>query len=128
MDEFTLPVTFTFIALYGIAIFSLVAWIGIYRGKINALRGDGGDPILFKRSRIHGNLTENAPVMIAALGVSEHLGLSDSLLWTSVASFGVGRLLHFALYDRPMRGVPMGLTTFPALLMGGWILVTVWVR
>ena len=121
-----LPVTFTFIGLYAIALVVLTGWIGLYRGATNQLRGDGGDPVLFKRSRFHGNLVENAPATALALGAGEALGLGINWLWLVVLSFIAGRILYFALYDRKIRALGMTMTQFPAAIIGVWVLYTLW--
>ena len=118
-----LPITFTFISVLAICLMPLTAWIGLYRGKTRILRGDGGDAVLFKRIRVHGNLMENAPLFALVLGASETLGLGATWLWLAVASFLAGRVLHYVLYDRKTRGVAMSLTLLPGLLMGVWLLV-----
>ena len=121
-----LPVTFTFVAICAILLFPMSGWIGFYRSRIGVLRGDGGDPVLFKRIRIHGNFIENAPVTALVLGAAETLGLGAQWLWLAVLSFIAGRLLHYVLYDSPTRGLPMGLTTGPGLLLGLWVVWRIW--
>jgi uncharacterized membrane protein YecN with MAPEG domain len=123
----TFPVTITFIALYSIVLIPIAGWIGTYRSSINALRGDGGDPILFKRIRIHANLTENAPVMALALGASEMLGMTQWILWLAVCSFLIGRISHYKLYDCQMRAFAMLLTQLSAALLGVWCLYTLYI-
>jgi uncharacterized membrane protein YecN with MAPEG domain len=124
MTEMLLPVTFTFISLYAMSLFSMVGWIGMRRG--NTLRGDRGDPVLFKRIRVHGNLIENAPAFAFALAASELAGLAQVWLWAAVVSFIAGRIVHFALFDTEMRWSGMLLTTGPSALMGIWLLIQVW--
>jgi len=67
MTETLLPITFTFVSVLAILLIPLTGWVGIKRGKIGVLRGDGGDSDLFKRIRIHGNLMENAPLFALVL-------------------------------------------------------------
>lgn len=124
-SEFT--VTLSFVALCGALLMPLSGWIGLYRAKIGVLRGDGGDPVLFKRSRMHGNFIENAPIVALSLAGAEALGLAAVWLWFGFLSFWTGRLLHYYLYDSSLRAISMGLTTFPALAWGLFTLWTVWV-
>jgi len=121
-----LPVTFTFVALCGIAMFGLVGSIGLLRHRRGVLRADGGHPDLFKRIRIHGNFVETAPLTILASGAAETLGLAALWLWLGFVSYVVGRVLHVIQYDSPRRGIAMFFTTAPALLMGFWVLYRLW--
>ena len=122
----TLPVTFTFIALCAALVMPGTAWIGLLRGRLNTLRGDGGDPVLFKRTRIYGNFIEIAPLTCLALGAAETLGLGAAWLWAGMVCFFVGRGLHYVLYDSKTRGAAMGLSVLPAFLAGLWVLWTLW--
>jgi len=126
MTETLLPVTFTFVSVLAMLLFPFTGWVGVRRGKIGVLRGDGGDAVLFKRIRIHGNLMENAPLFALMLGASEISGLEPFWLWFAVAAFVAGRALHCALYDSKLRAGAMTLTQFPGVLMGLWILAQIW--
>ena len=121
-----LPVTFTFMSVAAISMFAITSWVGMQRSKVNTLRGDGGDPVLFKRIRIHGNLMENLPLFILVLGAAESAGLSANMCWLAVATFVVGRVFHFIFYDSKLRGGGMFLTVLPSMAMGGWILNQIW--
>ena len=126
MTETLLPVTFSFVSVLAILLIPLTGWVGVLRGKIGVLRGDGGNPDLFKRIRIHGNLMENAPLFALVLGASEYAGLGLFWLWLAVATFVAGRILHYVLYDSTMRGGAMLVTVLPGVLMGLWLLVRIW--
>jgi uncharacterized membrane protein YecN with MAPEG domain len=120
-----LQVSFVFIAACAASLFFFSVWIGPLRGRLGVLRGSGGDETLFKRTRIHGNFIENAPLMAMVLMTAEILGAHQTWLWLAVASFFVGRVYHYVRYDRKDRGVGMALTTAPAMLLGGYVLVAV---
>ena len=122
-----IPVTITFISLYAVALVILTGWIGIFRGKVGILRGHGGDTVLEKRIRYHGNLIENAPAMALVLGASESLGMTSWVLWLAVCSFVVGRVLYFQLYDLKIRALAMSLTQFPAGLLALWCLSAIYI-
>ncbi|MEX0957545.1 MAG: MAPEG family protein [Rhizobiaceae bacterium] len=124
--QMVLPLTFTFAALCAIAMMVLVGWVGVKRGAINVLRGDGGDPVLFKRIRIHGNFIETAPLAILCMGAAETLGAGPAWLWASLASYGAGRILHVMIYDLKSRAVALTLTTGPFLLLGVYVLYRLW--
>ncbi len=127
MTEMLLPVTFTFVSFLAITLIPMTGWIGVRRDKVGGvLRGDGDDPVLFKRIRVHGNLMENAPIFILVLAASEYAGLSAYWLWLAVSAFLAGRVLHFVLYDHGKRGLSMLVTLIPGLLMGVWLLTQIW--
>jgi uncharacterized membrane protein YecN with MAPEG domain len=122
-----LPVTYTVLGILAVLLIPLTGWVGLRRDKIGGvLRGDGGDPTLFKRIRIHGNLMENVPVFILVLGASEAASLGPLWLWLAVATFLAGRVLHFILYDSGKRGLAMLVTLLPGALMGIWLLSSIW--
>ncbi|WP_425099500.1 MAPEG family protein [Tropicibacter sp. S64] len=125
-DPAVLPVSFTFIGLLAIVLSPLTGWVGVRRGQTRTLRGDGGDPELFRRIRIHGNLLETAPVFALTLAAAESAGLGQGWLWAAVAVFVFGRVLHYRLYDSGKRGVAMVVTLLPGSLMGLWLLAVIW--
>ena len=122
-----IPVTTTFIALYAIALVPLTGWVGLLRGKIGVLRGHGDNPVLEKRIRFHGNLTENAPAMAFVLGASEMLGMTSWVLWAAVGAFVIGRIMYFRLYDKEIRALAMSITQFPAAFLAFWCLYAVYI-
>ncbi|GAA3863291.1 MAPEG family protein [Celeribacter arenosi] len=126
MTPTDIPVTLTFIAICAALLVPFTAWIGTYRGAHNILRGDGGDPVLFKRIRAHGNFIETAPLIALAIFAAETMGLSAGWLWAAVASFAIGRVMHWVIYDNKARGGAMFLVTAPGLLLGVWVLLRLW--
>lgn len=116
----SLPVTAIFVTLYTIAIFIMVARVGLRRQAVLALHGDKDDKELHKRIRIHGNLTETAPAFGLALLVAELLGLNALWLWIAVAVFLFGRFWHYRHFNSPKRGNGMLFTLLPGILLGLW--------
>lgn len=126
MPEHFLPVTFTFISLIAVLLIPLTGWVGVRRARVNVLRADGGDTVLFKRIRIHGNLMENVPLFALVLGASEYAGLGVNWLWIAIATFAAGRITHYVLYDSKARGVAMLITLLPGAVMSIWMLMQIW--
>lgn len=126
MSALVLPVTYTFAGLCAIAMMVLVGWVGLKRGSLKVLRGDGGDPVLFKRIRIHGNFIETAPLAVLCMGAAESLGAEALWLWLALVSYAVGRILHVFMYDLKARALPLTLTTGPFLLLGLFVLHRLW--
>lgn len=117
-----IPVTALFISLYSLAIFIMVARVGLRRQAVLALHGDKDDKELHKRIRIHGNLTETAPAFAIALFVAELLGLGTLWLASALTVFLIGRIMHYYHFDSPKRGNGMLFTLLPGILLGLWSL------
>ncbi len=56
--------------------------------------GDGGDEVLLKRLRVHGNFAEYAPLALLLLLIAELQGAQPWALYVSGASLIIGRLCH----------------------------------
>ena len=121
-----IPITTTFIAIYVIALVLMTGWVGIFRGKLDVLRGHGNDPVLEKRIRIHGNFIENAPAVALAMGAAELLGTDAWALWLAAIAFFAGRLMHYFLYDAKSRAMAMAVTQFPAAFLAVWCLYVIY--
>src|SRR5471032_3236358 len=64
------------------------------RGKYKAGLGDGGSDPLLRRIRMHGNLTENAPLFLFLLLLTEMSGQWAGLVPIFAAAFVLVRLSH----------------------------------
>ena len=83
--------------------------------------GDGGDELMTRRIRIHGNFAEYIPLLLIILLLLEVSKVGIVLLVTFAASIILGRLLHFyGLYSKETpfwaRIAGMQLTLWPLLL------------
>jgi hypothetical protein len=56
--------------------------------------GDGGDPVLLRRIRAHGNFAEYVPILLVMLGMLELSGARTWLLHLLGITLLVARLLH----------------------------------
>jgi uncharacterized membrane protein YecN with MAPEG domain len=56
--------------------------------------GDGGDQVLLRRIRAHGNFAEYVPIILILLGALEFGGAKPWLLHVLGATLVVARLLH----------------------------------
>ena len=56
--------------------------------------GDGGDPVLLRRIRAHGNFAEYVPIILIMMGMLEFSGARPWLLHVLGATLLVARLLH----------------------------------
>jgi len=94
-----MPATFPYItAATAIALAVLQMLLMLYtargRGKYRAGLGDGGNPALLQRIRMHGNLAENAPLFLILLGLTEISGQWSMAVPLFAAAFIVVRLSH----------------------------------
>ena len=79
----------------------LAILIVVLANRVSAVRrsaavslGDGGNELLVRRIRVHGNATENIPIGLLIMLVLELNGSSSALLHGLGASLTVGRLAH----------------------------------
>ena len=78
--------------------------------------GDGGDAVLLKRIRMHGNLTENAPLFLILSGMLEIGGSAPLLVRIIGPVFVIARLCH--AYGVSEWATPGG-NPFRVIGMGG---------
>ena len=96
-----LPITLTIAGAAAI----LHVWLSL---RVSALRrplkigvGDGGNEVLLRRMRAHGNFAENMPIFLVLLGFTE-LAVGKSLwLWGAALLFILARISHAFGMDRP---------------------------
>ena len=89
-----MPITALYAALLTVLFVILsVRVIAMRRGSGAAL-GDGGDPGLLRKIRVHGNFAEYVPLGLILLGLAEGLRAPGWLLHLLGLALLVGRLLH----------------------------------
>ena len=96
-----LPITLTIAGAAAI----LHVWLSL---RVSRLRrplkigvGDGGNEVLARRMRAHGNYAENMPIFLVLLGFLE-LATGGSLwLWGAAILFILARIAHAFGMDRP---------------------------
>jgi len=64
------------------------------RGQYRTGLGEGDNPLLLRRLRMHGNLAENAPLFLILLGLTEFSGQWPAFVPWFALAFVVARLLH----------------------------------
>ena len=117
-----MPVTALYAALLApLFVLLSVRVIGGRREARTAL-GDGGDPALLRRMRVHANFAEYAPFALLLLALAESLGTRTWLLHVIGAILLIGRLLHAAGVSRhpeiPRLRVAGMALTFAAIGVG----------
>ena len=118
-----LPITLTIAGAAAI----LHVWLSL---RVSALRrplkiglGDGGNEVLLRRMRAHGNFAENMPIFLVLLGFTE-LAVGRSLwLWGAGIVFILARIAHAFGMDRPggniLRVAGISLSWLVLLGLGG---------
>lgn len=64
------------------------------RGRFRTGLGEGTNPLLLRRIRMHGNLAENLPLFLILLGLTEMTGQWGAAVPWFAAGFVAVRLLH----------------------------------
>ena len=87
--------------------------------------GDGGDALLARRIRVHGNFAEFVPLGLILIGLSESLGVAPLLVHGLGLALLVGRVSHAWGVSQPnevlvFRSVGMVLT-FGVLVVGAGV-------
>ena len=78
----------------------LSLWLLVLSGRVIAIRsqgislGDGGNPVLLRRIRAHGNFAEYVPMILVMIGFLELSQLSSVLIHIMGETLLVARLLH----------------------------------
>ena len=86
-------VTPTYAGLLALVFFVLSLRVVALRGH-GASLGDGGNPMLLRRIRAHGNFTEYVPFILLMMGILELSHFSTYLLHALGITLVVARLLH----------------------------------
>jgi len=96
-----LPITLTMAGAAAI----LHVWLSL---RVSRLRrplkigvGDGGNEVLARRMRAHGNFAENTPILLVLLGFTELAAGGSLWLWGAAILFILARIAHAFGMDRP---------------------------
>jgi uncharacterized membrane protein YecN with MAPEG domain len=87
-------ITLLFASLHVLLMLVLLARISRHRHGQRIGLGDGGDAVLNRKIRVHGNFVEHAPVALLLLGLLELCGLQAVWLWTFGSALLLGRIMH----------------------------------
>jgi uncharacterized protein len=121
-----IPVSAIFIGIFAVFQIPLTIMVGYRRARTGIQFFDGGDQILLRRMRAHGNYTETVPIVLLAMVAAEVTGAPSWLLWVGGASLLAGRAMHAAILVARGWGLPraigMILTFMPMLGFGVWCL------
>ncbi|QDA58036.1 MAPEG family protein [Thermomonas aquatica] len=93
-------ITLLFAALHALLLLALAVPIARYRHAHKIGLGDGGDKLLARRIRVHGNFIEHVPLALLLLAMLELCGLPAVGVWSFGSVLLLGRLLHAAGLSR----------------------------
>ena len=122
-----LPITLTIAGAAAI----LHVWLSL---RVSRLRrplqigvGDGGNDVLMRRMRAHGNFAENVPIFLVLLGFLELATGGNLWLWGAGILFILARILHAFGMDRPganaMRVIGIAVSWLVLLGLGGYAIL-----
>jgi uncharacterized protein len=66
--------------------------------------GDGGNPAMLRRMRVHGNFAEYAPLALLLMALAESMHAAPWMMHALGVSLVVGRLTHAAGLAQEVRG------------------------
>ena len=87
-------ITLLFVSLHVLLMLVLLVRISRHRHGQRIGLGDGGDAILNRKIRVHGNFVEHAPIALLLLGLLELSGLPAAWLWGFGGALLLGRVMH----------------------------------
>lgn len=87
-------ITLLFASLHVLLMLVLAVRIVRHRRAAKIGIGHGGDAVLARRVRAHGNFAEHAPIALLLLGLLELAGLPAAWTWGFGATLLLARVLH----------------------------------
>jgi uncharacterized protein len=96
-----LPITLTIAGAAAILHIWLSLRVSRLRRPLKIGVGDGGNEVLARRMRAHGNFAENVPIFLVLLGFLELAMGRELWLWGAAILFILARIAHAFGMDRP---------------------------
>jgi uncharacterized membrane protein YecN with MAPEG domain len=111
----TLPITALYAAILGLIVLALAINVTMHRVKLRVSIGDGGNPVMRRMIRLHGNAIEYIPLALVLMALYEINGGWHWLLHVIGIALIAGRLIQtWAMWGNdlpvPGRGVGQVLT------------------
>ncbi|MDX1444196.1 MAG: MAPEG family protein [Gammaproteobacteria bacterium] len=94
LTEMPVPITAFYAALFGLLLIAVSARIPVWRRRLKVGIGSGGDEMLARLIRVHGNFTEYVPTSLILLVLNELNGSPMVLLHGAGITLLVGRIIH----------------------------------
>jgi uncharacterized protein len=87
-------ITLLFASLHVLLYVALSLRVVLHRRMHRVGVGSGGDAVLTRKVRVHGNFAEYVPLALLMLALLELAGIGAALLWTFGIALLLGRVLH----------------------------------
>ena len=87
-------ITLLFASLHVLLMLALLVPISRHRHGHKIGLGDGGDVVLARKVRVHGNFIEHVPFALLMLGLLELCGLPAMWLWVLGSVLLLARVMH----------------------------------
>ena len=109
------PTTALYSGILALFIVALALNVTIHRFKFHVTLGDGGNPLLGRMIRMHGNTVENVPLGLLLMGLYELDGGAAVVLHAAGITLIVARLIYVGALSRyeeknPIRALSVILT------------------
>jgi hypothetical protein len=122
-----LPITLTIAGAAAILHIWLSLRVSRLRRPLKIGVGDGGNDVLMRRMRAHGNYAENVPIFLILLGFLELATGGNLWLWGAAILFILARIAHAFGMDRtganPLRVGGITLSWLVLLGLGAYAIV-----
>lgn len=93
-------ITLLFASLQALLLLALLVPISHHRYSQRIGLGDGGDALLARKIRVHGNFIENVPLALLLMALLELGGLPPPWLWAFGGVLLLARIMHAAGLSR----------------------------
>lgn len=98
-------VTASYAAVFAIVYLWLSVHVVVLRGRTGIVHGDGGDDLLNRSIRTHGNFAEYVPFILLLTALLEMRGLSDATIHVLLVPLLVARMMHPIGMRQPVGSV-----------------------
>lgn len=102
-----LPITAVIAGLSALWLIVLQFKVVGFRRGMGVSLGDAGDEMGERLIRAHANATENIPIFLILLGLSEGLGTPGWVVWALGLFFLIGRVVHGMHFFKLRKGFKM---------------------
>lgn len=93
-------VSLLFAAVFALMLLVLSLRVVLRRREMRIGIGSGGDKVLAKHVRVHGNFVEHVPFALLLLALLEACGLGRGWIWAFGGTLLLARILHVAGLSR----------------------------